>query len=112
MPADQPVARQAGDADHETERRRHDDPEECDKQRVEKTNEERASVTVFRGIGDQRLGDRETRTSPEEVEAGGDPGPLQVVPRVLEYPPQKDDQADRQKDLNDEAAEYRVVEKR
>ena len=109
---DQPVLRQAGDAQHEADDRGEDDAQRRNQQRVEQADQKGLAVGRFGAVGDQRLQDVETGARPQEAEAGRDVGALQVFDRVGRDPDEEGDQRDRQHRLKDDAAKSRIVDQR
>ncbi len=69
QPGDNPIGRQASEADGEAEQRRQHNAEPGDEQRVQKPDEERAPVAHGAAVFDQRLRDVEARGLAEEAEA-------------------------------------------
>src|SRR5258708_29631242 len=70
--ADQPIARQARNAEQGSENGGKDDADTRDAQRIEQPDEECTAISTGRRILDQRFADLERRLAVEEAEAGGD----------------------------------------
>ena len=105
--ADEPVRRQPRDADEEAEDGREDDAEDGDVEGVQQADDEGAAVGGIRAVGDERGQDLEAGAVLEEAEAGGDVGALQIGDRVVDDPPEEGDEEDRERDLEDDAADRR-----
>jgi hypothetical protein len=110
--ADDPIRRQSGDADNEADDGRKDDSEDGNINGVEQANEERAAIGRIRAVGNDRRQDLEAGPIAQEIEPGGDIGAPEVGDRVVDDPPEKGDQENRECDLEDDAADRGVVEDR
>ena len=107
---DQPVGGQTGDADDEAESGGGNDADARHQQGVQQPHEERAAVGGGAGIGDERLGDVETRSAAQEVEARGDILPAQVVGDVVDHPDGGERDRHQQQELVGDLAHLRPVE--
>ena len=109
---EQPVVRQPADADQGAEDGRHEDAEDRHLQRVQHADVDRAGIGAGRRVGDHGVADLEARLALEVVEAAGDLLALQILDGVGdEVPGEQADQADHD-DLEDPAADDRVVPRR
>jgi hypothetical protein len=107
---EQPVRRQAGDADQRAEHRREHDADRGDQQGVDDADQERPVVRVGRLVLDVGLGDLEAGLAREEAEAGLDLPGLEVVQRVGDQPPADADDGGQQQHLVEDVAGALVAE--
>ena len=106
----QPVRRQSGDADNETENGSKDDAETRDQQRIKQPDPEGAAVSRgLRAVGDQRLADIEAGGVEPEAEAGRDLGALQIGDGVAGGGVDKESDNRDKRDLIDDSADFGVV---
>ena len=107
---EQPVVRQAADADQGAEDGGQDDADDGDLQGVQDADQQGGAVGVHGGVvGDQRLADGDAGGAAEEAEAGGDVAGGEVVGGVAdEIPGDGGDDAE-DDDLPDDRTEHRVA---
>ena len=110
--ADQPVARQAPDADDEADQRGGDDADHRDQQRVDQADLERTDVGRIRRIGDQRLADIEAGTFVQETEGDRAAVGGKIGQRIADNPGDEGEQTKKDDRLEEDAAHDGVVDKR
>jgi hypothetical protein len=106
---DQPVPRQPGNADDESDDRGEEDADDRDHDGVQQADQKGRAVTRLLAVFDQRLRDAEPGGGFQEPEARGDALPLQVGHRVTDQiHGQQHDTAEHER-LEEEGAVARVV---
>lgn len=108
--ADHEILGKPRDADDEADHGCQRDADDGHQQRVRETDDESAEVGAVVGVGHQRLGNVETCTFPEEIEAGCDAGFLEIGPRVVHEEGEQSDDCGQHEDLEHDAADLRIVE--
>ena len=108
-PRQQPVVRQAPDAEQRAQHRGHEDAEHRDLQRVEHADQDGAAVGAGRRVGDHGVADLEARFAFEIVEAAGDLLALQVVHGVGDEIPGEQADQPHDHDLENPAADDGII---
>ena len=108
--ADQPIGRQAQDADQRTDHGCTDDGERRDQQGVEQSHPEYAQVGVALPVGNQALVDGEVGGVGEKGEADVLVASGEVGAGVVPYPRGKGGNGRYEDDLEEQATDFRLVE--